>query len=157
MGVGVRVREEELVAWGQRVGAEVKVPVFIGLRGPLGAGKSVFARAVARGAGVGGALPSPTFNIVFRYALPDGRAVIHADLFRLRDAAELAGIGWEDLVDDDGAIALVEWCERAGDALPRDRWEIVLGFVPGEDGVRGVEIVRVGEPVALPRPRVAVG
>ena len=157
MGGGVRVREEELVAWGRRVGAEVVVPVFIGLRGPLGAGKSVFARAVARGAGVEGTLPSPTFNIVFRYALPGGRAVVHADLFRLRSEAELAGIGWEDLVDDEGAIVLVEWCERAGDALPRDRWEIGLAFVPGEVGVRAVEIAPVGEPVALPRPRMEEG
>ncbi|MDE2875122.1 MAG: tRNA (adenosine(37)-N6)-threonylcarbamoyltransferase complex ATPase subunit type 1 TsaE [Gemmatimonadota bacterium] len=153
----MRVREEELVAWGRRVGAGVDVPVFIGLRGPLGAGKSVFARAVARGAGVEGALPSPTFNVVFRYGLPGGGAVIHADLFRLRSEAELAGIGWEDLVDDGGAIVLVEWCERAGDALPRDRWEIGLAFVPGEGGVRAVEIARVGEPVALPRPRVEAG
>ena len=98
----MRVTEGELVEWGRRVGAEVEVPVFIGLRGPLGAGKSVFARAVARGAGVDGTLPSPTFNVVFRYALPDGRAVIHADLFRLRSTAELAGIGWEDMVDEEG-------------------------------------------------------
>ena len=42
---------------------------------------------------------------------------------------------------------LVEWCERAGDWLPRDRWEIVPGFVPGEAGVRRVEILRFGEPV----------
>ena len=153
----MRVTEGELVAWGRRVGAEVDPPVFIGLRGPLGAGKSVFARAVARGAGVEGALPSPTFNIVFRYALPDGRAVIHADLFRLRTEAELAGIGWADMVDEEGAIVLVEWCERAGDALPRDRWEIGLEYVPGEVGVRAVEVARFGEPVALPRPRVAVG
>ena len=153
----MRVREGELAAWGRRIGAEVEVPVVIGLRGPLGAGKSVFARAVARGAGVEGALPSPTFNIVFRYALPGGRAVIHADLFRLRSAAELVGIGWEDMVDDEGAIVLVEWCERAGDALPRDRWEVTLGFVPGEVEVREVEVARFGEPVALPRLAVAVG
>ena len=156
-GTCVRVREEELAAWGRRVGAEVGVPVFIGLSGPLGAGKSVFARAVARGAGVGGALPSPTFNIVFRYALPGGRAVIHADLFRLRSEAELAGIGWEDMVDDEGAIVLVEWCERAGDALPRDRWEVSLGFVPGEVGVREVVVARFGEPVGLPWSAVAAG
>lgn len=153
----MRVTEAELAEWGRRVGAEARPPLFIGLRGPLGAGKSVFARAVARGAGVGGTLPSPTFNIVFRYALPGGRAVIHADLFRLRSEAELAGIGWEELVADEGALALVEWCERAGGALPRDRWEIGLGFVPGEDGARAVEVERFGEPAALPSARVTVG
>ncbi len=152
-----RVTEEALREWGRRIGARVEAPVFIGLRGPLGAGKSVFARAVARGAGVEGALPSPTFNLVFRYALPGGRAVIHADLFRLRSEAELAGIGWEDLLDDDGAIVLVEWCGRAGDALPRDRWEVALGFVPGEAGVRAVQVERLGDPAALPRPLAAAG
>lgn len=153
----MRVREEELTTWARRVGAEVEVPVFIGLRGPLGAGKSVFARAVARGAGVEGALPSPTFNLVFRYALPGGRAVIHADLFRVRSEAELAGIGWEDLLDDDGAIVLVEWCGRAGESLPRDRWEVALGFDPDKVGVRVVEVARFGEPAALPRPAMAAG
>ena len=147
-----RVTEEELVEWGRRVGAGARPPVLIGLRGPLGAGKSVFARAVARGAGVAGALPSPTFNIVFRYALPGGRAVIHADLFRIEAAAELAAIGWEDLLGDEGAIVLVEWCGRAGDALPPDRWEMRLGFVPGQAGRRGVEVERFGEPGNLPWP-----
>lgn len=152
-GVAVAaVTEEELTAWGRRVGAGARPPLFVGLKGPLGAGKSVFARAVARGAGVEGALPSPTFNIVFRYPLRGGRAVIHADLFRIGAAAELAGIGWEDVLGDDGAIVLVEWCGRAGEALPPDRWEIRLGFVPGEAGRRGVEVERFGEPGDLPWP-----
>ena len=145
-----KVTEEELGAWGRRVGARVRPPVFIGLRGPLGAGKSVFARAVARGAGVVGALPSPTFNIVYRYPLPGGWAVIHADLFRIGAVTELAGIGWEDLLGDEGAVVLVEWCGRAGDALPPDRWEIGLGFVPGGEGRRVVEVERFGEPTPLP-------
>ena len=147
-----QVTEEELRAWGRRVGAGAKPPVFIGLRGPLGAGKSVFARAVARGAGVEGTLPSPTFNLVFRYSLPGGRAVIHADLFRIGAAVELAGIGWEELLGDRGAIVLVEWCGRAAEELPPDRWEVRLGFVPGEAGRRGVEVERFGEPGHLPWP-----
>ena len=147
-----RMTETELAAWGRRIGAGARPHLFIGLRGPLGAGKSVLARAVARGAGVEGALPSPTFNIVFRYPLPAGRAVIHADLFRIEAATELAGIGWEELLDDEGAIVLVEWCGRAGDALPRDRWEIGLGFVPGRVGWRGVAVERFGEPGPLPGP-----
>ena len=144
------VTEEKLTSWGRRVGTGARPPVFIGLRGPLGAGKSVFARAVARGAGVEGALPSPTFNLVFRYALPGDRAVIHADLFRIEDATELAGIGWEDMLGDEGAVVLVEWCGRAAAELPRDRWEIRLGFVPGEAGLRGVEVERFGAPTPLP-------
>ncbi len=175
--------EDELVAWGRRIGAAVTVPVFIGLIGPLGAGKSVLARAVARGAGVEGALPSPTFNIVFRYPASarrrggsaggdrrqagrrrrrahgrrraggggtgNGAAVVHADLFRIASEQELAAIGWEDMVTDRGAIVLVEWCRRAGDELPRDRWEVTLDFVD-DDARRAVRVERVGEPFPLP-------
>jgi len=181
-GCGVtHLTEDELVAWGRRIGAAVTVPVFIGLIGPLGAGKSVLARAVARGAGVQGALPSPTFNIVFRYPASgqgrsesprrerrraggrqrargrgngNGAAVVHADLFRIASAQELAAIGWEDMVADRRAIVLVEWCRRAGDELPQDRWEVTLDFVD-DDARRAVRVERVGEPSPLPGFRVS--
>lgn len=162
--------EDELVSWGRRIGAAAKAPIFIGLTGPLGAGKSVLARAVARGAGVKGALPSPTFNIVFRYPVPKGarargardpqarppEAVVHADLFRITAAEELVGIGWEDMLADRGAIVLVEWCGRAGDELPHDRWEITLGFVDDVDR-RAVQVRRFGEPAPLPRLPLTIG
>ena len=162
--------EDELVSWGRRIGAVAQAPIFIGLTGPLGAGKSVLARAVARGAGVQGALPSPTFNIVFRYPVPKGtrtkgararaarapKAVVHADLFRITAAEELVGIGWEDMLADGGAIVLVEWCGRAGDELPPDRWEVTLGFVDDVDR-RAVRVQRFGEPSPLPRLPLTIG
>ncbi len=141
--------ERELVQWGARIGTEVAMPVFLGLRGSLGAGKSVLARAIARGAGVEAAIPSPTFNLLFRYPARDGAEVVHMDLYRLRDSEELWELGWEEL----GArpeIVLVEWPERAGDHLPRDRWDVHLS--PREPGshLRVVEIYRSGAPPALP-------
>ena len=117
--------EGELVRWGMRVGREIRPPVFLGLRGPLGAGKSVLARAVARGAGVEGPIPSPTFNLVFRYPSRRGVPVVHIDLFRIDDAGELWELGWEEL-GAEGELVLVEWPERAEETLPRDRWEIEL-------------------------------
>ena len=83
--------ETDLVRWGNRIGLEVPGPVFLGLKGPLGAGKSVLARAVARGAGVEGPIPSPTFNLVFRYATARGVHLVHMDLFRIEDVSEV----WE--------------------------------------------------------------
>lgn len=145
-----RLAQGELEEWGTQVGRLARPPVFIGLRGPLGAGKSVLARAVARAMGVVGTLPSPTFNLLFRYDLPDGRSVVHADLFRLESTAELWELGWRELLNDPGAVALVEWCERAGDELPPDRWEVALQHVPGVPGVRDMEAVRFGKPTALP-------
>lgn len=151
----MRVTEAELTAWGRRVGREVRRPVFIGLGGPLGAGKSVFARAVAEGAGVREYMPSPTFNLVFRYETGDGGAVIHADLYRMRSPDELPGIGWDDVMGDDEAIVLVEWPERAGAHLPEDRWDVLLGYSPGGRGLREVEVRSRGR--APPLPAFPVG
>ncbi len=159
--IEMTLTEAGLHKWGRRIGAEIGPPAFIGLRGPLGAGKSVLARAVADGAGVREYLPSPTFNIVFRYSVlhrsPGGAAsVVHADLYRMRSVEELAGIGWDDFVHDDEAIVLVEWPERAGGELPADRWEVTLGYERDEPGLRSVRVDRFGEPSALPAFPVAV-
>ena len=153
----MKLTEGELAAWARRIGTEVRPPVFIGLTGPLGAGKSVFARAVAGGAGVETAIPSPTFNLVFRYPLPGEGSVIHADLFRINSVAELTGIGWDDMLAEDDAIMLVEWCDRAGGEVPDDRWEISLSYVEDEPEMRVVDVERRGDPPGLPQFAVAAG
>jgi len=112
--------EGELVRWGNRIGRDISGPVFLGLKGPLGAGKSVLARAVARGAGVEGPIPSPTFNLVFRYPTPRGVPLVHMDLYRIEDSGELWELGWEEL-GTAGELVVVEWPERAGQLLPHDR------------------------------------
>ncbi len=141
--------EPDLVRWGRRIGERLEVPAFIGLQGELGAGKSVLARAIARGAGVEGAIPSPTFNLLFRYPARDGVEVVHMDLYRLRDPDELWELGWEEL-GWGSDLVLVEWPERAGLHLPEDRWDIHLA--PPEPGspFRIVQVRRVGGPPALP-------
>ncbi len=146
--------EPDLMRWGERIGREVAAPVLLALRGPLGAGKSVLARAVARGAGVEGPLPSPTFNLLFRYegVVAD---VVHVDLYRIHDTDELKELGWEELVAGE-EIVLVEWPERAGGLVPADRWEIELrGHEAGPD-VREVLVRRFGSPPALPAFPMAV-
>jgi tRNA threonylcarbamoyl adenosine modification protein YjeE len=141
--------EGDLVRWGMRIGQEVSGPVFLGLKGPLGAGKSVLARAVARGAGVEGPIPSPTFNLVFRY--PTGKSVplVHMDLYRIEDTAELWELGWEEL-GAAGEIVLVEWPERARELLPFDRWEIDLVIPEKGSDLREVSVSRFGDPPHIP-------
>lgn len=141
--------EDDLVRWGNRIGREVVGPLFLGLRGPLGAGKSVLARAVARGAGVEGPIPSPTFNLLFRYSTARGFSILHLDLYRIESMEELWEIGWEEL-GSESEVALVEWPERGGDLLPEDRWEIEL-TIPGPAAqVREVSVTRFGRPPSLP-------
>lgn len=117
--------ESQLREWGERVGAAVTPPAFLGLSGELGSGKSVLARAIARGAGVTAAMPSPTYNLLFRYDAVGGVTVAHLDLYRLERPEQVWELGWREL----GAgqeIVIVEWPERAADLLPPDRWDIHL-------------------------------
>jgi tRNA threonylcarbamoyl adenosine modification protein YjeE len=107
------------------VGAAVRAAGVLALRGDLGAGKSVLARAIARGAGVERApMPSPTFNLVFRYELPGGSRCAHGPV-PAGAPDEVWELGWRELGAPD-EIVLVEWPERAAALLPPDRWDIEL-------------------------------
>jgi tRNA threonylcarbamoyl adenosine modification protein YjeE len=126
----------------------------IALGGPLGAGKSVLARAIGEGAGVVDAMPSPTFTLLQRYAASKNREVAHLDLYRLAAPDELWELGWMHIPGENDVV-LVEWPERAGDLLPADYWRIDLHIPSGEPLLREVEIARVGDPSPLvPLPLV---
>lgn len=143
------VTERLLARWGRCIGEEAEPPLFLALSGPLGAGKSVLARSVARGAGVEGPVPSPTFNLLFRYPATRGREVVHVDLYRLSGPGDLGELGWDEL-GAEHEIVLVEWPERAGHRLPPDRWDVALRPVPRRPGLREIEAVPVGRPNPLP-------
>ena len=139
-----------LRAWGERIGRAAARPLVLALSGELGAGKSVLARAVARGAGVTSPMPSPTFNLVFRYETAQG-AVLHLDLYRLTRPDEVWELGWRELGDGED-IALIEWPERAAALLPPDRWDVRLEPVPGAPLLRAVQAAARGAVRALPVP-----
>ena len=96
----------------------------VGLCGPLGAGKSLFARAVADGLGLAPALfASPTFTLASEAPLPTRAPAlhfVHADFYRVRARAELEDAGLSDWLAP-GTLLLVEWADRFPDALPRER------------------------------------
>ncbi len=119
----------------------------IALSGPLGAGKTSFARGFIRaraahmGAGEVGEVPSPTFTLVQVYDIPGG-AVWHVDLYRLEDEGEVFELGLEDAFAD--AITLVEWPERAAGMLPAEKLDLVLSFGAEPDD-RRARLAGVGD------------
>ena len=126
------------------------MPLIIALRGELGAGKSVLARAIARGAGVSTAMPSPTFNLLFSYQTA-GAQVLHFDLYRLESPNEVWELGWSEL-GDANQIVLIEWPERAEALLPPDRWDVALTRTEQNPDVRSVGAQRMGSAPDLPEP-----
>jgi len=98
--------------------AEMLVPGdLVALSGGLGGGKTTLARALIRE--LTGTpdldVPSPTFTLIQPYEAANGRQIVHADLYRLRDPDELVELGFEEMAED--AITLVEWPDRMP---PRD-------------------------------------
>jgi tRNA threonylcarbamoyladenosine biosynthesis protein TsaE len=106
--------------------ASAQSPVIVHLEGPLGAGKTTLARGLLRGLGHTGRVRSPTFTLLEPYEL-ERCNVIHLDLYRLADAAELDYLGLIDMLAA-GSVVLVEWPERGGDRLPAPDVRIMLDY-----------------------------
>jgi len=121
--------EEAMHRLVQDIAIAVEPGDLITLSGDLGAGKTTFARALIRRLAGDPAIevPSPTFTIMQTYELPRF-PVVHADLYRLSGADELAELGFEDLPS--GALTLLEWPDRAAGFLPPDRLDIALTLAP---------------------------
>jgi tRNA threonylcarbamoyl adenosine modification protein YjeE len=99
-------------------------------------------------------IPSPTFNLLFRYQGKDVE-VVHLDLYRLRSSDELWELGWEEL-GYGPEIVLVEWPERAAGKLPGDRWEVTLTAPAPGSPLREVRVLKIGQPTPLPEFPAAV-
>ena len=128
---------EETRALGKRLAPLLRPGDTVLLQGSLGAGKSELARGIARGLGIEGPVPSPSFTILNVY--DEGRIPLyHFDWYRIHDPEEIAEMGMEEMIGGDGA-ALIEWSERAEDMLPAQVLRIRLTALDEE--TRGIELI----------------
>ncbi len=113
----------------------------IGLHGPLGAGKTQFAKGFAAGLGVADVVMSPTFTLMAEYA---GRLpLFHVDLYRLAAEADADAYAAGLLDERERAgVTLIEWAERLGPALDAHRLEVTLDE-PGDE-TRHITLVARG-------------
>lgn len=110
-------------ALGSRLAEVARPGDLVCLVGDLGAGKTQLAKGFAAGLGVRDTVNSPTFVLMTEY---DGRLpMFHLDLYRLEDAADALAGGLIDERQAEG-VALVEWAERLGPALPAGRLDVLI-------------------------------
>ena len=112
---------------GERLARLARPGDVLALWGELGAGKTVLAKGVAAGLGLNpGDVASPTF-IILREHYGGRMPFFHLDLYRL-EGQDLGSTGWEETLDG-GGITVIEWPDRAGDALPTDRLDVHLEHI----------------------------
>lgn len=123
--------EQETILLAGEIATLLRSGDVVTLAGDLGAGKTTFARAVMGALRGDPALeaPSPTFTLMQVYEGAFGK-IVHADLYRISSAADVAELGWEEACED--AIALVEWAEHARELFGKDRLDVRLSFAEPE-------------------------
>jgi tRNA threonylcarbamoyladenosine biosynthesis protein TsaE len=131
-------------ALGEQLAAGLGAGDLVVLSGPLGAGKTVFVRGLARGLGVTGAVTSPTFVIAREHrpgADGPGVPLVHVDAYRLGGAAELDDLDLD--TDLDAAVVAVEWGEGVAERLAQRHLLVRLERRP--DDVRVATVSRVAQ------------
>lgn len=108
-----------------RAAEECHAPAVICLYGELGSGKTTFVQGFAKALGVTARLLSPTFIIVRRYQVPKKSEILyHLDLYRTNSSKEVEGVGLADILSDPYAYVLIEWADKLGSHIPKNRLEV---------------------------------
>ncbi|MDQ0163664.1 tRNA (adenosine(37)-N6)-threonylcarbamoyltransferase complex ATPase subunit type 1 TsaE [Aeribacillus alveayuensis] len=95
------------------------------LEGDLGAGKTTFTKALAKGLGIKKTVNSPTFTIIKEYT--EGRLPFyHMDVYRIEDGGE--DLGFEEYFESDG-VTVVEWAHLIEEQLPSNRLDIAINYI----------------------------
>ena len=116
---------DKTLAFGRSFAERLGIGDCVAMVGGLGAGKTALVRGIAEGLGLDDTrlVSSPTYVLVQEYLarIP----IFHLDLYRMGDPhAELADLGLQEMLEE--GVALIEWADRATNALPRNRWEITI-------------------------------
>ena len=117
---------------GERIGRRLRSGDVILLNGDLGAGKTTLAQGIAAGLCVTEPVQSPTFTLVAEHIGRGDNGVPlrlhHLDLYRLGDESDLESFGYEQYLEPEDGVSVIEWPERAGNWLPERFLLVRIGY-----------------------------
>ncbi len=134
----------EIISWSEKATFEFGLLLgrhllggdVIAMRGGLGSGKSVLARGMLRGIGIGGTIQSPSFIMIATYK---GRSIVnHIDLYRVEKVSDLESLGLEEKLYSD-EINVIEWAEKIDELLPSGTIYIDIQSV----GLENMRLIKV--------------
>ena len=133
---------DDTISIGRILGELLSPGALITLSGPLGAGKTVIAKGIARGLKIETPIVSPTYTIAAEYT---GRIPLtHIDLYRTDSDEELELLGFDELAVRNG-VTLIEWGEKAESFLTEETMRITIDIC--KDDRRRVTLVNIPEEI----------
>ena len=115
--------EEETRKIGEKIGSKLDKGSLILLDGPLGSGKTVLVKGIAKSLNIEEEITSPSFTIISEYQgylqnNPSHKVqFFHVDLYRIENAEEIEDLGLDDIIYSNG-IVVIEWGEKLEPILP---------------------------------------
>ncbi len=132
---------QETIDVGVIVASKLAGGTCVLLNGELGAGKTHFAKGLARGLGISELITSPTFTLHNSYS--GGRLTLnHFDFYRIEDQEEVAVLGLDELFVVEDAVSVIEWHENVANLLPLK--VVIIDIVKTGDNSRTIEVIEVG-------------
>ena len=109
----------------------------IALIGDLGTGKTHISKRICKNLGVTENVKSPTFTYLLEYDLEDIK-IVHFDLYRLSNIDELYEVGYQEYVDADNTLLLIEWANNVPEVI--EETSIVINLEYFDENSRSVSI-----------------
>jgi tRNA threonylcarbamoyladenosine biosynthesis protein TsaE len=128
---------EDTLKVGEKIGEQLSGGEVIELVGDVGAGKTVFVRGVAKGAGSQDSVSSPSFTISRVYKCPNFN-IHHFDFYRLTDPGIMKS-DIEEVAGDSDAVVMVEWSDIVERVLPKNRLVVTISAI--DENARKISIL----------------
>ena len=120
----------ETQALARQISGLLKGGEILFFEGPIGAGKTVMVKEIVKNFGFKKLPVSASFSLLKKYQ-NENVTLYHADLFRLKEG-EMFNLGFEEMLEDENAILLIEWAEAARNFFPQTRLEITVTLLEGD-------------------------